>query len=272
MTAGLLQAGGRSLAVDDSGAPDGQAGPAVVMLPGLGGTTSVFQPQAIELAGTCRVVRIDLCGSGRSPVGDGISVERHAADVLAVLDALGVDRAVVVGHSFGTVVARTLAARHPERVAGLVLLTPTRAPAPEVVQQRQHQRAAQLRDGGTAAIVEEVLGDSVGATTASGHPVRMAFVRELVLRQDPEGYARNYQAAAAAADPGPLPDGVPVVLVAGEQDLLGSPAVATALAQTCATARVVIAPGSGHSVPVEAPEAATSAVREVLLAAQARPQ
>ena len=114
--------------------------------------------------------------------------------------------------------------------------------------------------------------DSVGAATLDGHPVRVAFVRELVLRQDLEGYARNHQATAAAADPGPLPEGLPVVLVGGEQDRLGSPAVATALAETSAAARVVVAPGSGHSVPIEAPEVTTDAVREVLLAVRARPR
>lgn len=272
MTPGLLEVGGRRLAVDDLAVSGWRARPAVLMLHGLGGTTSVFHPQAETLASTHRVVRVDLCGAGRSPTADGITVDRHAADALAVLDLLGVDRAVIVAHSLGTVIARTLAARHPQRVAALALLAPTRAPAPEAVQQRQHERAAQLRTGGTAAIVDEVLHDSIGATTRTQHPVRAAFVRELVLRQDPEGYARNYEAAAGAADPGPLPAGMAVVLIGGEEDHLGSPAVAAALGETSAAARVILAPGSGHSVPIEAPHFTTAALSELLLQVEAQPQ
>ena len=263
---GLVDVGGRRLAVDDVAVPGWQTRPAVLMLHGLGGTTSVFEHQAQALAGTHRIVRLDFCGAGRSPVGDGITLDRHAQDALAVLDMLDVNRVVVVAHSIATVVARTLAARHPQRVAGMVLLAPTRAPAPDAVQQRQHQRAARLRAGGTAAIIDEVLRDSVGATTLSSHPVRAAFIRELALRQDPEGYARNYEAAAAAVDPGPLPEDIAVVLIGGHEDQLGSEAAAAALAETSSAARVMVAPGSGHTIPIEAPEFKTAAVRELLTA------
>jgi 3-oxoadipate enol-lactonase len=259
VTAGLLDIGGRRLAFEDRG-----AGPAVLMLHGLGGTTSVFQVQAEELATTHRIVRVDFSGAGRSSVGEDITIARHAQDAVAVLNAFGLTRATVVAHSMGTVVARFIAARFPDVVQGLVLLAPTRAPLPAAVQQRQRDRAARLRAGGTAAIVDEVVQDAVGTTTAKSHPVRAAFVRELVLRQDPEGFARNYEAAAAAEDPGPLSTDLPVLLVGGAEDQLGSMDVARALESTSTSARALVAPDSGHSIPIEAPDYTTRVLRELL--------
>jgi 3-oxoadipate enol-lactonase len=261
MASGLLNVGTHQLAVEDSG-----SGPAVLMLHGLGGTTSVFQVLADALSSTYRIVRIDFCGAGRSPVAPDIAVARHAEDALAVLDALGIASASVVAHSMGTVVARMVATRKPDAVQGLALLAPTRTPVPSVVQERQLERASRLRAGGTAAIVDEVLRDAIGPTTLTRHPVRAAFVRELVLRQDPEGFARNYEAAAVADDPGALPAGLPVLLVGGAEDQLGSVDVAVALETTSSVARSATAPDSGHSIPIEAPDYTVEVLREFLAA------
>jgi len=88
-------------------------GPPVLMVHGLGGTSNFYQVQAQALADRFRVIRVDSAGAGRSPLADGISIESHAEDLAALLDQLGVSGATVVGHSMGTLVVRTLAARHP---------------------------------------------------------------------------------------------------------------------------------------------------------------
>jgi pimeloyl-ACP methyl ester carboxylesterase len=114
----------RELAVEVDG-----GGPPVVFLHGLGGTSNVFQIQADIVAAHNQVIRIDFAGAGRSPLAGPVSIESHTADVVAVLDALGVPGpAVVVAHSMGTLVARALAARFPARVRGLAMLAPVPAP------------------------------------------------------------------------------------------------------------------------------------------------
>lgn len=76
-----------------------------------------------ELTGA-RVLAPDLRGHGRSPAEPPWSLERHAADLVDVLDAAGVEAAVVLGHSFGGAVALHLALTAPHRVRALVLLDP----------------------------------------------------------------------------------------------------------------------------------------------------
>ena len=111
------------LHVRESGPRDA---PAVVLLHGFGSSLQTWDDWAEGLSRTHRVIRLDLPGSGLSPpdpahdYSDGRSLQM----LLALLDALGVQRASWVGHSMGGRIAWTFAARHPERSERLVLVAP----------------------------------------------------------------------------------------------------------------------------------------------------
>ncbi|MDQ0382666.1 alpha/beta fold hydrolase [Amycolatopsis thermophila] len=237
---------GADLAVEVDG-----DGPAVLMVHGLGGTSNFYQVQAEALAQRFRVVRVDSAGAGRSALREGISITSHADDLAAVLDALEVPTAAVVAHSMGTLVARALAARHPERVSALALLGAVAEPG-DAGRQAQRDRAAVLRERGTAAVAPGVVANALSETTRRDKPEVAAFVRELVMRQDPEGYARNCEALAAATAPGPIPGTLPLLLVTGTDDKVGPPAVSEALAREHGDASVHVLPGVGHWTALEA--------------------
>jgi 3-oxoadipate enol-lactonase len=235
----------RYLAVESAG-----AGPAVVFLHGIGGTSNVYQVQADALSSTCQVIRPDFAGAGRSPAGGEISIGSHVADIAAVLDALGAGPAVVVGHSMGTLVARALAARYPARVAGLALLGPV-LPPDAAGREAIVARAAVIRAEGTAAIADAIVTRSLSPRTRSAKPEIAAFVRELVMRQDPEGYARNNEALAAADDPGAVDPGLPLLLVAGRDDTLSPPSLSEQIARAHGSADLRVIDGIGHQIPLE---------------------
>lgn len=247
-----MKVNGRELAVE----VDGQ-GPTVLMVHGLGGTTNFYQIQADALAERFQVVRVDSAGAGRSEVADGISVESHADDLAAVLDELGVTAAAVVGHSLGTLVVRALAARHPDKVSSLALLGAVRVPT-DAARQAQRDRAAVLREQGTAPVAPAVVANALSEATRNERPEVAAFVRELVMRQDPEGYARNCEALAAATDPGPIAPALPLLLVTGDEDKVGPPDASRELAEAHGTATVEILPGVGHWTALEAAAATTA--------------
>ena len=236
---------GKHLAVEIAG-----TGPAVVFLHGIGGTSNVYQVQADALSSEYQVIRPDFAGAGRSPGGGEISIDSHMFDVAAVLHALGAGPAVIVGHSMGTLVARALAARHPARVVGLALLGPVRPPD-AAGREAIKARAALLRAEGPAAIADAIVARSLSPGTRSARPEIAAFTRELVMRQDPEGYARNNEALAAAADPGPVDPGLPLLLVAGRDDTLSPPAVSEQIAAAHGSADVRVIDGIGHQIPLE---------------------
>lgn len=226
-------------------------GPAVLLVHGLGGTSNFYQVQADGLADRFQVIRVDLAGAGRSPVAGPVSIESHADDLAAVLDALDVTSAAVVGHSMGTLVVRALAARHPGKVSALALLGAVGEPA-DAGRKAQRDRAATLRADGPAAVAPGVVANALSESTRRDKPEVAAFVRELIMRQDPEGYARNCEALAAATDPGPIAEDLPLLLITGDADKVGPPAVSEALARAHGDATVEVLPGVGHWTAVEA--------------------
>ncbi|WP_037360332.1 alpha/beta fold hydrolase [Amycolatopsis orientalis] len=253
-----MKINGAELAVEAEG-----AGPAVLMVHGLGGTSNFYQVQAQALAERFRVIRVDSAGAGRSGLRDGISIESHADDLAAVLDAFEIDVAAVVAHSMGTLVARAFAARHPQRVSALALLGAVAEPA-DAGRRAQRDRAAILRDQGAAAVAPGVVANALSETTRRDKPEVAAFVRELVMRQDAEGYARNCEALAAATDPGPIPAQLPLLLVTGAEDKVGPPAVSEALAAAHGDATVTILPGVGHWTALEAAADTTAQLAKFL--------
>jgi 3-oxoadipate enol-lactonase len=248
----------RELAVEIDG-----EGPAVLLVHGLGGTANFYQVQADALAGRFRVIRADSAGAGRSALADGISIQSHADDLVAVLDQLGIESAAVVGHSMGTLVVRDLAARYPDRVSKLVLLGAV-APPGDAVRQAQRDRAALLRGKGTAAVAPGVVANALSEATRRDKPEVAAFVRELVMRQDQEGYARNCEALAGAGDPGPVAGSLPLLLITGSEDKTAPPAVSEALAEGHGAAAVTVIDGIGHWTALEAAREVTEQLLKFL--------
>jgi len=117
-----LQGTAVRLVYDDAGTGE----PAVVLAHGWGfGNPSALMPQLEHLATSRRVLKMDLPGHGRSDQSPpGFGWKDCAAAIVGTLDAAGVDRAVVCGHSFGGRMAIEVAAAYPSRVAGIALLDP----------------------------------------------------------------------------------------------------------------------------------------------------
>jgi pimeloyl-ACP methyl ester carboxylesterase len=101
----------------------GGHGPAVVLIHGFGETGDMWSPMAAELAKDHKVVVPDLRGMGLSshPAG-GYDKWTQAGDIRGVLDKLGIDRADIVGHDIGVMVAYAYAARYPEKTSRLVVI------------------------------------------------------------------------------------------------------------------------------------------------------
>ncbi|MUL43690.1 alpha/beta fold hydrolase [Streptomonospora sp. PA3] len=98
------------------------SGPPLVLLPGLGCTRALWEPQIDRFSADHRVIAVDPRGAGdSSPLrGRRDVLERQAGDIAALLEVLDVGEAVVCGVSFGGVLAQLLALNHPEKVKALV--------------------------------------------------------------------------------------------------------------------------------------------------------
>lgn len=109
------------------------AGPALVLVHGFGGAKEDFSEHVDDLARDHRVITLDLRGHGESdgPVGEEhYSLDRFAADLVCVLDALDLGSCRLLGHSMGGMVVRRFVLAHPQRVDALILMDTSPGPVP----------------------------------------------------------------------------------------------------------------------------------------------
>jgi aminoacrylate hydrolase len=97
-------------------------GPPLLLVPGLGGVGSYWRPQIDALSEQFKVIVHDHRGTGRSTRSEiAYSVDQMTSDLLILMDALGIERAHLVGHSTGAAIGQTMAIERPDRVDRLVL-------------------------------------------------------------------------------------------------------------------------------------------------------
>ena len=172
------------LAIDDSGGP----GPCVVLLHGLTATRRyvVMGSKALERGGH-RVVAYDARGHGDSDPAAAYDYPALVADLAGVLDDLGLDRAVLAGASMGSHTAVRFALEHPDRVAGLVLVTPAYTPDRAADLARWDRLAHGLRTGGVEGFVA-AYGDP-GVPEAWRDTVVTVLRQRMALHRHPEAVA-----------------------------------------------------------------------------------
>lgn len=247
-----------SLVMEDCG-----AGPAIVMLHGLGGTSNSFDPLMPGLEHT-RVLRPDLPGAGRSPLRPGIrTIAALSRAVTDALRAAGVRRAVIVAHSMGTLLAQYMALSAADRVDGLILFGAMSAPNEAARQTLTARADTALRDG-MAGIADSVAKASLSAQTKAQHPAVHAFVRESLMRQPPAGYAAHCRILARATAFPADQIRVPVRLVTGADDPVAPPEMAEAMNRALPDSKLDILPGTGHWPLLESPDAARRILAEAL--------
>lgn len=253
------------VAVEDEG-----DGGAVVCVHGLGGSTNTWTPLMGALAGH-RVVRIDMPGSARScGVSGAITIERLADCVAAVCARLNISRAHLLGHSMGTIVCQHVAARQPKLVRSLALFGPLIAPG-DPARAAMRTRAAKARSEGLAGmqeIAQTLMNGAISAETRQRAPAAAAFVRESLMRQEPEAYARSCECLAEAPAAEVARIEAPTLLVTGDEDSVAPPQNVRTMAEKLANAkggvRVVVLNRCGHWTPIERPEDCARELRAFL--------
>lgn len=233
--------------------------PTVVLLGSLGSNRSMWDPQVGALARHAHVLTVDARGHGVSPVPPGpYRIEDLGADVLALLDALDLDRVHVVGLSMGGAMAQWLAIHHPARIETMTLLC-TAAKFGDPADWTA--RADAVRAGGLASISSAVVGRWFTGALAARDPELVARHVAMIEGTPDEGYALCCDALAAwdsRADLGRI--SAPTTVIAGHDDPATPPAMLAELADGIANAELIVLDPAAHLANVEQPEAVTRTV------------
>jgi 3-oxoadipate enol-lactonase len=231
-------------------------GDALLMIHGLGGTSNVWTP-VLPAVARQRTVRPDLPGSGRSHRVEGpLSIERFAQAMQRVCASLGLERVHVAAHSLGTIVAFHLAVAAPRLVRSLALFGPLLCP-PDPARAAIRARGEKARaegEAGMQAIADGLVQAAVSAETRARRPVAVAAVREMLMRQCPDGYARSCDALAEAqaVEVGGIE--CPALLVTGDEDAVAPAQAVRQIGERIRGARVTVLPRCGHWTMLEKPE------------------
>ena len=227
--------------------------------------------QVPDFARDHTTIVFDQRGTGNSPArGTDFSTERLAADAIAILDHLGIERAIVAGHSNGGRVSQMIAIRYPERVAKLVLCSAGAThnapgiPLKMVLGLVEKGYAQYTRDGALAT-------GSTKAFYAANAALVDAFLDRLTDMRPPlETMLRHVQGRQASDTTSRIHEiKAPTLVMTGDDETHGDTVMthlqfAHILAEKIPNAKLVVFPGEGHFYPFYSPQKTNETIRDFL--------
>jgi 3-oxoadipate enol-lactonase len=260
----LLTLPGRTICYDLLGA---ESAPVVAFQHSLAADLGLWAEQAPALlAAGYRVLRTDLRGHGGSRTdNDSCTMDELADDLLAVADALGIERFHFVGLSIGGAIGQSIAVRHPGRLHSLMICDTQSESFPDAAH-HWGQRIDRLQSGGSVeAIADDTMGRWLTASYRQQHPTRWAQIRATVAACSVDGYVAcaraladfNYTAALSA-----IP--VRTLVGCGSEDPRATPEESQRIARLFQSGRYVEFVGARHVPNVEQPEAFNQVLLEWL--------
>ncbi|MCA3070346.1 MAG: alpha/beta hydrolase [Rhodocyclaceae bacterium] len=236
------------------------SGTPLVLLHGVGSGARSWVRQLDTLSARCRVVAWDGPGYGGSSAlpMDAPDADDYSDALLKLVDALGVGRMHLVGHSLGTIQALRFALRHPDRILGLTLASMSAGHARLPEAERVRLREARLSD--LAALGVAGMAKKRGPRLLSDQATdeqRQAVVDTMSMLR-PEGFTQAVKLLTVAdtkSDLARLPASLPVQVVFGEHDVVTTPASILEVASARPGIPVKVIAGAGHACYIEQPAA-----------------
>jgi pimeloyl-ACP methyl ester carboxylesterase len=254
---------GINIAYDDCG-----EGPALLLIHGFPLNRQMWQPQLKPLADAgYRVIAPDLRGFGESDAPEGnYSIDRFADDMIALLDALNIERAVVGGMSMGGYVLMNLLERYPQRVRAASFITTRSTSDDEIGRERRTALAAEAERWGANPIVKIFAELLFGSETAQEKPELIARATAWMRSTNPKGLSGGLLAMRDRKDYTPLLPGFkqPSLVIAGAEDRAAAPDAVELLTGGLPNCQSTVIAKAGHMANLEQPETFNAALLQFL--------
>lgn len=240
----------------------------VLFVHGFPHNRTLWAPQAHGLVDRARCVVPDLRGFGETAASAPYSMDQYADDLVALLNALRIERVVVVGLSMGGYVALAMWRRHADRVRALALVDTRAGPDDDTARQRRDQMIALARERGSSAVADAMIGNMVGTGTHARAPEIVDEVHRMMESTPVEGVVGALGALKERPDSFPtLPTiDVPTLVVVGDEDVITPLADARAMQGRIPGSSLEVICGAGHVSNVERPAAFNHVLSEFLSA------
>lgn len=235
-------------------------GDTVILLHGLGMQHSIWNPQVELLRSSYDVVTFDMLGHGASSLPpESPSLSDYSDQLLSVMDALGITRAHIAGHSMGALISLEFALAHPGRVRSVAPLNGVYCRT-EDLKRSVEQRAQQLDESGGITSPGETLTRWFGNPIPAHLKDAAETARTMLLSINPIGYRRTYRLFAESdrRHHGRLAAlAAPALFMTSENDAHSTPEMSEAMAAAVPDARCVIIPNERHMMTITAPALVT---------------
>ncbi|MEQ8703560.1 MAG: alpha/beta fold hydrolase [Phaeodactylibacter sp.] len=248
----------------------GQGSETLVFAHGLLWSSRMFAAQVAHFKDRYRIITYDHRGQGRSTVAaGGYDMDTLTQDVLALLDALKVDRCHFAGLSMGGFVGLRLASRNPERVQSLILMDTSAQAEPKENIPRYRMLNRIVKMLGVWAVKRPVMKIMFGSSFLADTErwtLRKKWEKELISNHRSITRAVEGVIEREAVPPEALSNiQCPTLVLVGEEDVATVPAKSEYLAEHIPNAKLVRIPRAGHTSSVEEPEAVCEAMEAFLL-------
>ena len=224
-------------------------------------------PVAEPLSARYRLVLPDLRGHGESEAGDGpATMEKHAADIVRVMDDAGVGRAAMIGVSIGGYALFEFWRQHRGRISALVLCN-TKAPADGAEARAARLQAANdVLERGAGPFFESMIPKLFGETTREARPDLVDGALRMMRVMSPENIAQVQRGMAERPDSIDTLKtiNVPTLLVTGNEDIMTGVNEAELMRQHIPGSQLRVIPKAGHYSPWEQPQEALRILRQFL--------
>lgn len=230
------------------------AGPPVMLVHGVGTDLRSWDAVAARLAPRYRIIRLDLCGHGRSSRITTCTLQDFLDDVTAVLDAEGIAKTHLIGFSLGGMIAQAYVLDHPARIDRVAFISAVACRTPEELT-RLIGRAKILREQGIAAVVAAAEDRWFTEAFKKANPERVQQRLAELQANDFPSYCAAYQVFAESEVGDRLPAIRHKTLIAtGEHDIGSNTRMARYMHQAIPGSTLEILPGLRHSLLIEAPD------------------
>ena len=241
----------------EMGYDDVGAGLPIVFIHAFPLNRTMWAPQVSALVERCRCIAVDLRGFGETALAQPVSMDQYADDVVALMDKLGVERAIVAGCSMGGYAAFALWRRHAGRVRALVLADTKATADTDEARAKRVALIETARTQGSTAVANLQIASLIGKTAREKQPDTYDAVHRMIAQTKPEAIVAALEAMMNRPDSTPTlaTISVPTLVIVGDEDVPTPVKDARAMHQGIPGSRLEIVASAGHLANLERPAA-----------------
>ena len=248
-----IRINGINLNYQERGLPQGLP---IVFIHGFPFSNTMWSPQMMALPQDYRAISFDIRGHGESDVADGqYSIELFTDDLVALLDHLDIQRAVLCGLSMGGYIALRTVERHPERVRALVLCDTRSEPDSNEAKIKRTAQIKAIQSHGAKPFAESFVKAVFAPDTLAKDRQLVAGIQTVIASTSPLSLCGTLLALAARTDTTPALAGinVPTLIMAGEHDAITPPSASHSMQSHIKGSEIHIVPRAAHLSNLENP-------------------